>query len=340
MNQVLPMEGQLVEVTRDALTIIRRRQGKGFCYLAADGTVISDPEVKARLRSLGIPPAWQDVRIAPDPFAHLQATGRDEAGRLQYIYHSLWEERRTSRKQNHLALLSTALPRVRRRVSRDLDAETGSQVLALAIAVALIDRTAMRIGRERYLKTSGTRGAGTLYSRDVRVAGNSVKVSFPAKSGKQASYEISDKRLVDAIARIKTLTGRRLLVYRDEAGTIRPITGEMINAYLRSIADAPVTAKDFRTLHASALAAEALAELPPAATQSARKRQIASVTKKVAEFLRNTPAISRKSYIAPCLFRLFDDGQLQVMWSKGAAATGAGLRLREKRLSEVLSLAG
>ncbi|MDB5562984.1 MAG: hypothetical protein JWN11_2402 [Hyphomicrobiales bacterium] len=330
----------LVQVTRDALTVSRRRRGKGFCYYDGNGALVCDAESKARYQRLGIPPAWLDVRIAPDPNAHLQATGRDEAGRLQYIYHPDWEERRTSRKQKQLALLGTALPRVRRRVSRDLDAEAGSQELALAIAVALIDRTAMRIGRERYLKTNGTRGAGTLYARDVRIDGKSARLTFPAKSGKKASYELSDRRLVDAIARIKTLTGRRLLVHKDETGAIRPITGEMINAYLRAIADADVTAKDFRTLHASAMAAETLAELPPGQSQSARKRQMAGVTKKVAEFLRNTPAISRKSYIAPCLFRLFDDGQLQVLWASGSRVAGAGVRLREKRLSEILSAMG
>jgi DNA topoisomerase-1 len=328
---------RLVKVTRDALTVSRRRKGKGFCYYDGNGALVCDPELKSRYQSLGIPPAWQDVRISPKPNAHLQATGRDEAGRLQYIYHPDWEERRTSRKQKQLALLSTALPRVRRRVSRDLEAEPGSQELALAIAVALIDRTAMRIGRERYLKTSGTRGAGTLFTRDVRVDGKSVRLTFPAKSGKTASYELSDRRLVNAIARIKTLSGRRLLLYKDESGAIRPITGEMINAYLRAIANADVTAKDFRTLHASALAAETLAELAPGPSQSARKRQIASVTKKVAEFLRNTPAISRKSYIAPCLFRLFDDGQLQVLWANGSNGAGGGIRQREKRLSEILS---
>jgi DNA topoisomerase-1 len=330
---------RLVHATREALTITRRRAGKGFCYLDGEGELICDQAVKARVKALGIPPAWTEVRIAVHPRAHIQAMGKDAAGRVQYIYHPDWEQKRRAKRQNQLALLTTALPAVRRRVSRDLSAPAGSQALALAIAVALIDRTAMRVGREKYLKSSGTRGAGTLFTRDVRVKGSRVAMRFPAKSGKEARYEIADRRLAAAIERIKTLTGRRLLVYRDEAGETRPITGEMINAYLAEAARAHVTAKDFRTLHASALAGEELAALEPGASESARKRQMSRVTRKVAEFLRNTPAISRKSYIAPCLFKLFDDGRLQVLWqeSRGGAA---GLRQREQRLGQVLAAAG
>lgn len=330
---------RLIHTGRGALTIIRRRRGKAFAYYDANGALVSDEGEKLRIRALGIPPAWTDVRIAAHPRAHIQAMGKDAAGRLQYIYHADWEEKRLARKQNQLALLTTALPAVRRRVSRDLEAPTGSRELALAIAVALIDRTAMRIGREKYLRTAGTRGAGTLYTSDVRVRAGKVAVQFPAKSGKEARYELADRRLAAAVARIKTLTGRRLLVYRGDDDALHAITGEMINAYLADAGHAHVTAKDFRTLHASALAAETLAELVPAESESGRKRQITAVTRQVAEFLRNTPAISRKSYIAPCLFKLFEDGRLQILWetSRGGAS---GLREREKRLGQVLAVAG
>jgi DNA topoisomerase-1 len=330
---------KLLHATPAVLSITRRRRGRGFCYIGRDGQLVCDEVVKARIKALAIPPAWEEVRIAEHPRAHIQAMGRDGAGRLQYIYHPDWEEKRLARKQNQLALLTTALPAVRRRVSRDLGAEAGSRTLALAIAVALIDRTAMRVGREKYLKTAGTRGAGTLYRSDVRVRGPRVAMEFPAKSGKRAQYQLSDRRLAAAIARIKTLTGKRLLVYRDETGSIRPITGEMINAYLEEAARVHVTAKDFRTLHASSLAAEQLAALEPAPSESARKRQMMAVTRQVAEFLRNTPAISRKSYIAPCLFKLFEDGRLQLLWENSSGGA-AGLRDRERRLGQVLASAG
>jgi DNA topoisomerase-1 len=328
---------RLVSVTRDDLTIARRRRGKGFGYVDARGRTMTGMGFQARVRSLGIPPAWTNVQIAPDPQAHLQCCGVDDAGRVQYIYHPDWEVKRSERKHKRLLRLTAALPRIRRRVARDLSAEAGSRELALAIGVALIDRTAMRVGRERYLEERGTRGAGTLFDRDVQVRGANVVISFPAKSGKVAEYGITDRKLADAISRIKTLKGERLLEYRDAGGEVRALKTQAINDYLREISGAHISGKDFRTLHASALAGEALAQLDPGPSESARKRQIAEVARNVADVLRNTPMICRKSYIAPVLFRLFDSGKLRTLWEKTAA--GNGRRAREQRLGAVLAAA-
>ncbi|MEO5807774.1 DNA topoisomerase IB [Devosia sp.] len=326
----------LVKTAREDLTIGRRRSGTGWSYRAADGAVISDSANKARIQALGIPPAWRDVRIAPHPRAHIQALGTDEAGRIQYIYHPDWEVKRTGKKLERLSLLTVALPRLRRRVQQDLTAETGSQKLALAIAVAMIDRTAMRVGREKYLETSGTRGAGTLFSRDVTVSQDEVCMAFDAKGGKKARYCVTDARLADAVTRIKTLPGKRLLVFRNADGKMSAIRTSAINQYLREIAGVQIAAKDFRTLHASALAGEALAKLELGASVSARKRQMAQVAREVSEFLRNTPMICRKSYIAPCLFKLFDEGRLGTLWSS-TARIKPGLKQREQRLGAVLA---
>ncbi|WP_375451596.1 DNA topoisomerase IB [uncultured Devosia sp.] len=330
---------RLVKVGREHLTISRQRKGKGFSYIDGNGALLADAVAKARIRALGIPPAWNTVHIASHPRGHIQALGTDEAGRVQYIYHADWEARRDGKKQARLALLTAALPRLRRKVQADLSAETGSKVLALAIAVDLIDRTAMRVGREKYLETSGTRGAGTLFSRDVQVDGDKVCMVFDAKGGKRADYCISDAKLAAALDRIKTLSGKRLLVYREPEGRVRPIKTSSINAYLRELAGVDISAKDFRTLHASAMAGEALARLETGTSISARRRQMAQVTREVSEVLRNTPMICRKSYIAPCLFKLFDEGKLQDLWA--AAGQGkTGLRQREQRLQTVLAAAG
>jgi DNA topoisomerase I len=329
---------RLKTVTRDQLVVRRVRHGTGHAYLDADGKSWPRGELRDRALHLGIPPAWTDVRVAPEPNMHIQACGTDAAGRVQYIYHPDWEARRTRRKQKQLAMLTEALPRIRRRVNEDLAAKTGSKTLALAIGVALIDRTAMRIGRERYLDARGTRGAGTLFGRDVVVRGDELVLHFPAKSGKVAEYSLSDARLAAAVERVKSIPGKRLLMYRDEDGKPRAIRTEQMNAYLREIAGAPVTAKDFRTLHASALAAEALAKLEPGESASARKRQVTAVTKSVAEFLRNTPAITRKSYIAPCLFSMFENAKLSDLWA-AAGERHDGLKVREARLAAVLAAA-
>ena len=337
---------RLKMVSRDDLVVGRVRKGRGHAFFDVEGKPWPVGELRERAlhvggrltvapvpaRALGFGEAIG--RIAPDANAHIQACGLDAAGRVQYIYHPDWEARRARKKQRQLGLLMDALPKIRRQVSQDLSAEAGTRELALAIGVALIDRTAMRVGRERYLDAHGTRGAGTLYSRDVTIKGDAVTLKFPAKSGKVASYTLNDAKLADAITRIKTIAGRRLLMYRAEDGAARMIRTEEINRYLRTLAGSAVTAKDFRTLHASALAGEALAKLDPGPSVSARNRQIADVTRNVAAFLHNTPAITRKSYIAPCLFKLFETAKLPEMWA--AVERHDGLKQREARLGAVL----
>lgn len=329
---------RLRHVGRDALTIERRPMGRGYAYFDADGRRVKSRELRQRAHELAIPPAWTDVWIAADPLAHIQAVGVDAAGRAQYVYHPEWETRRTRRKQRNLSALVAALPALRRRVRRDLDAAAGEKALALAIGVALIDRTAMRLGRERYLHAHGTRGAGTLFTRDVTVARGEVRLSFPSKGGRTSSYVIDDPKLAEAIARIKTIPGKRLLMVMNGDGRPRPLRTDEINAYLKEIAGAPVSAKDFRTLHASALAAEALAQLEPGGSETSRRRQLAGVVKRVAAFLQNTPAICRKSYVAPCLFELFDKDGLRALWTCETEGT-RGLRQREVRLGAVLAVA-
>jgi DNA topoisomerase-1 len=327
---------RLKHVSREALTVERRRQGKGYTYLDGSGRRLRQKDFLARVRHLAIPPAWKEVRIAPLPQAHIQATGVDAAGRLQYLYHPAWEVRRTLRKQKNLTALTAALPRLRRRVRQDLEAAAGEKTLALAIAVALIDRTSMRVGRERYLDAHGTRGAGTLMTRDVTVSGDEVHMSFPAKSGQRAGYTINDERLAAAIRRIKTIPGKRLLMFINGDNKPRPIRTDEINAYLKDVTGAPVSAKDFRTLHASALAGEALAAAERGTSEAARRRQVAEVIKRVAAFLQNTPAICRKSYVAPCLVELFEKGTLADRWLAGGEG-GGGLRQREVRLAAILA---
>lgn len=329
---------RLRHVGRDALTIARRPMGRGYAFFDANGRRVKSRALRQRVHELAIPPAWSEVWIAADPQAHIQAVGVDAAGRTQYIYHPEWEARRTRRKQRNLSALVAALPALRRRVRRDLDAAPGDKTLALAIGVALIDRTAMRLGRERYLHANGTRGAGTLFSRDVTVARDKVRVNFPSKGGRTSSYVIDDPKLAEAIARIKTIPGKRLLMVMNGDGKPRPLRTEEINAYLKEIAGVPVSAKDFRTLHASALAAEALAQLEPRGSETARKRQLAGVVKRVAAFLQNTPAICRKSYVAPCLFELFHKDGLRSLWD-GETEGARGLRQREMRLGAVLAVA-
>ena len=315
-------EAGLRWVEASALTVERRRRGRGFVYVDGKGRRIRDRARLAHYRSLAVPPAYEDVRLAADPNAHLQATGRDEAGRLQYRYHPDWEQVREAGKVERLGTLGAALPRIRSRVARDLRRPGADKQRVLAGVVTLIDRTHIRIGCEDYVHTGRSRGAATLLKRNVRRDDDAVTLMFRGKGGREEGCSVTAPALARLIADLEKLRGRRLFQYRDEAGRIHRITATETNLYLRQIAGAPVTAKDFRTLAATAAAAERLAGLEPAASEAGRRRQLASVFRDIAVMLGNTPAVTRKSYVHRRLVDAFHSGALRDGWDGAARKRG------------------
>src|SRR5215207_2614062 len=210
-------------VVAEELSIKRRGAGKGFYYQAPDGSRIKDPETLKRLASLAVPPAYTDVVYAEDPSAHLQAIGRDAAGRLQYRYHLEWEKVREARKAQRLARLVDALPRIRRSVAQYLSADEPTRDFALAAVVELVARSAIRPGSESYARLHGTRGATTLLKSNVTISGETVTLSFRSKGGKEVVKEFSAPRLCAAIEIFLRLPGRRPFQYRDDDGTVRAV---------------------------------------------------------------------------------------------------------------------
>lgn len=295
----------------EALVIRRRRSGRGFFYVDEAGRRISDPEVLSRIRSLAVPPAYEDVHIAPDADAHLQAIGRDDAGRLQYRYHPDWEGVRDLRKVERLGALCAALPNIRRKIARDLRRSGLGRDRVLAAVVTLIDRTHIRVGYEDYVHSGRSRGAATLLKRNVWCEGDAVHLTFRGKGGKAVTCEVRSAPLARTVRALKRLPGSRLFQYRDEEGAIRRVTAGDTNAYLNEVAGAPVTAKDFRTLAATAVAAERLAAVDPDARVTRRRSQLRTVLKDIAEMLGNTPAITRKSYVHPKLVEAFHEQTLR-----------------------------
>ena len=247
---------RLKNVTRDELVVRRVRHGRGHAYLDAEGK----PWPRANCATGRC--IWAFRRRGPmcasRPIRDAHPGVRRRCGGASAVHLSSGlgsaadapQEAEAARDADDGAAAHSAAGATTTSTPRP-----AAKTLALAIGVALIDRTAMRIGRERYLDARGTRGAGTLFTRDVAVKGDEITLKFPAKSGKVASYTLSDARLAAAIARVKTIPGKRLLMYRDDDGAAQAIRTEELNRYLREIAGAKVTAKDFRTLHASALAA-------------------------------------------------------------------------------------
>jgi DNA topoisomerase-1 len=295
----------------DALAIRRERDGESWAYRNARGCRIRNPRIVRRLNKLAVPPAYDDVRYASDPKAHLQAIGRDAAGRLQYRYHPEWEKIRDIRKAERLIGLVEVLPKIRRALSARLTEDTATREFALAAMIELIAATAIRPGSEEYARAHGTRGAATLLKSNARTNGGTLVLNFRAKGGKRVKKEIEHPRLCAAISRLREIPGLRLFQYRHDDGTARTLSAADANAYLKEIARCPISLKDFRTLCGTAEAMEALAAVEPAQSARARKKQIVEAIKNAAEKLENTPAICRKSYVHPAVVTAFESGALR-----------------------------
>jgi DNA topoisomerase I len=289
----------------------RRRAGKGFVYLDEDGVRLTGEDAE-RCRALVIPPAWEEVWICPHPRGHLQAVGTDEAGRRQYLYHPDWVERRSAEKYDRVLRFGRRLPRVRERVLADLEDEGVSEAHACALAVRLLDVGYFRIGNDVYAEEYGSFGLTTLERRHVRRRGDGLVFDFVGKSGIEHHVEVDDPLVVETLERMRrrrTASDPCLLAFRNGRGW-RSLTPEQVNDYLRDTSGMEVSAKDFRTWHATVLAAAALAEAPgPGASRTARKRAVVATMREVAAYLGNTPALARSAYVDPRVVDAYEEGR-------------------------------
>jgi DNA topoisomerase-1 len=322
-------------VSTDALTIRRRRIGDKFTFVSSRGRTIRDEMTRARLKRLAVPPAYEDVLYATDPRAHIQAIGRDAAGRLQYRYHPDWEKVREKRKAKRLQRLVEALPRIRRAVNKHLASAEPTRAFALAAVIELVSCSAIRPGSESYAKQNGTRGAATLLKSNVTVDGATVALKFRAKGGKAVDKEFHCPRVASAINVLGALRGRRVFQYRHDDGSVRAVTASDVNAFLREIAGVKISLKDFRTLVASGAALEALARVEPASSERGRKRQVKEAVTAVSEQLANTPTICRKSYVHQTVVRAFERGKL-ARFSEALKGRRSPAH-REKLLAQVIA---
>jgi len=290
--------------------ISRRRAGRGFTYVAPDGSRIHDPEALARIRGLAVPPAWTDVWICADPTGHLQATGRDARRRKQYRYHPTYRRRRERAKFDRLAEFGRALPRIRRRVDADLGQQGLPRSKVLAAITRLLELSLIRVGNEEYARLNRSFGLTTLRGRHVRVDGRSLRFRFPGKSGRVVEVGIADRRLARIIDRCQELPGQDLFRYIGEDDEAHPIASEDVNDYLREISGLDVTAKTFRTWAATVLACRALRSVEKPDMRHPARRQVVAAMRDVAGRLGNTPAVVRQSYVHPAVLDAFLDGSL------------------------------
>jgi len=287
----------------------RRRRGRGWRFLDERGRAVTDPKRVARLRSLPIPPAWRDVWICRSGRGHLQATGVDEAGRKQYLYHPRWREERDREKYERILAFAERLPDLRAAVARHLRRRRVTRETALAAAVQLLDRSNIRVGSEEYTRRYGTFGLATLRSRHLEVDGDRVLLDFRGKGGGRQRVEIEDARLARVMAAMDALPGREVFSYVGDDGEVADVRSEDVNAYIKEHAGEEFSAKDFRTWSGTVAAAVALAELGPVEGARARQRAVASVCRMAAGLLGNTPAVCRASYIDPRVIDHFLDGR-------------------------------
>jgi DNA topoisomerase I len=335
----LALQQGLVHVAVSALTISRRRAGRGFSYCDAAGATIRDRGVRARIKALAIPPAWEEVRIAADARCHIQAIGRDSEGRLQYRYHDAWDRIRDEIKAERLLRFGRALPHIREKMRKDLRRDRPDRRFAAAVAARLIERALLRAGHDsQACETEGGRGATTLLKRDVEVNGSEVSLSFVGKSGKPVRKAVRDPILTSRMRRLKSIGRKRLFAYRGEGGRRRYLTARDLNAYLKDLAGRPVTAKDFRTFAASAQALAELCRTEPPGSASARKREMAQALRHASEELNNTPAVTRSSYVHPSILEAYECGELSPAFLKDPPRRGlsveetALMRFLERRL--------
>lgn len=288
----------------------RRRRGKGFEYLDADGRRVDDVATLQRIKDLGIPPAWTDVWVCPHPNGHLQAVGTDAAGRKQYLYHDAWRTRRDQQKFDKMTEFASSLAKIRHMTDQDLAREGMPRERVLACAVRLLDRGFFRIGGEVYAESNDTYGLATMKKEHVHLEGPEVVFEYTAKSGKERLQSVVDPAVHEVVAALKRRRGggEELLAYRAGKKWV-DIKSVDINVYLKAISGGDYSAKDFRTWHATVLAARALAVSSNALTSAtARKRAITRAIQEVSHYLGNTPAVCRKSYVDPRVIDRFASG--------------------------------
>ncbi len=312
--------------------IRRERAGEEFRYVAPDGTAIEDQDDLARIRTLGIPPAWTDVWICPNSRGHLQATGRDARGRKQYRYHPRWRAVRDETKYERMLAFGEALPRIRQRALQALSLPGLPREKILATVVLLLDLTHIRIGNQEYARENESFGLTTLQNEHVAVESSILRFRFRGKAGKEHRIDIQDRRLARIVARCQDLPGQELFKYVDEDGEPRGIDSEAVNEYLQEISGEVFTAKDFRTWAGTLVACCALKESGAFATDAEAKRHIVEAIKAAAEHLGNTPAICKKCYVHPAVIDSYLDGSL-LSGAEGAVrgeATEPSARLRRE----------
>ena len=297
-------------ISDDIPGIRRQLVGDDWVYLNVDGAPLTDEAELQRIRSLAIPPAYEEVWISPIPKGHLQATGRDAKGRKQYRYHPKWREVRDETKYGRMLQFGAALPRIRARVAQDLALRGLPRNKVLAAVVRLLETTFIRVGNDEYARTNKSFGLTTLRDRHVAIEGATMEFSFRGKSGVKHAISVKDRRLARIVQQCRDLPGQELFQFVDDDGVVQDVRSDDVNAYLHEISGDDYTAKDFRTWAGTVLAALALQALEIGGSETQAKKNVVQAVQQVAERLGNTPSVCRKCYIHPAVIEAYLTGSV------------------------------
>ena len=300
----------LMYVKSDDLLITRKKVGRGFSYLDANGDRIQDKAELKRLKSLTIPPALTDVLLCHLPNGHLQATGRDKKKRKQYFYHAQWRKVRSQHKFNRMLLFGACLPSIRETTSKHLRLEGLPKEKVLAAVIQLLETTLIRVGNDQYAKQNSSFGLTTLRDRHVDISGNKVKFEFRGKSGIDHEIELQDRRLANIVKRCQEIPGYEIFKYFDESGNKIDVDSGDVNNYLQQITQKDFTAKDFRTWAGTLLTAIELNELGEFESEKQAQKNVVKAIKNTAKQLGNRPATCRNYYVHPAIVEAYYDGTL------------------------------
>jgi DNA topoisomerase-1 len=301
-------EAGLRYVRDDEPGYTRRAKDDDFEYFDTEGKLIRDEQRLLRVKRLAIPPAYTSVWICPSPNGHIQATGRDARGRKQYRYHERWREVRDENKYDRMIAFGNELPKIRRRVNKDLALAGLPRNKALATVVQLLERTFIRVGNEAYARENKSFGLTTMQDRHVDVKGSQLRFRFRGKRGIKHQIDLTDRRIAKIVSKFQDLPGQELFQYIDDEGEVRDITSQDVNDYLREVTGQDFTAKDFRTWAGTVLAAMTLSVLDPFETKKQATANIKDAIGTVSKLLGNTPVICRKCYVHPAILEAYLDG--------------------------------
>ena len=319
--------------------ISRTRRGEGFGYFHPDGSRVTDEATLSRIRSLVIPPAWTGVWICASERGHLQATGRDARGRKQYRYHPRWRAVRDEDKYGRMIDFAKVLPRVRRRVDRDLRRRGLPREKVLAAAVRLLETTLIRVGNEEYARENKSFGLTTLRNRHARIRGGQVEFFFRGKAGKEHRVSIRNQGLARVLKRCQDLPGQALFQYVDENGERHRVDSDDVNQYLKEVTGQDFTAKDFRTWAGTVLASQALSEVLAYDSEAQAKRNVVAAIESVAMKLGNTRSVCRKCYVHPAVLDAYLDGSmLRTLQDRAEGELKKGVRRLLPEEAAVLAL--